>query len=159
LGPVNAGEEPGVRIQEIMKPILCLAVLSVSLAAVRAHDVYIAPDYASGVSYSSPVVYQAPAIYQAPVTYYAPVYYVASAAAAAVQISSDRYCPSPRSRSTVIHITDGRGTYSTSQCDYSDSTVVVIGSSYARRSGGIAPIRRSWFGHRSSFLSSRANCW
>ena len=140
-----------------MKSILCLAVLSASLAAVRAHDVYISPDYASTVSYGSPVVYRSPVVYQAPVTYHAPVHYVAAAATAAVQVGGGQFCPR-QSRSTVIHITDGRGIFTSSHCDYGDSSVVVIGSTFASRSSNVRHIRSGWFG-RSSFFRPGRSCW
>ncbi|MBC8096504.1 MAG: hypothetical protein H7Y43_11895 [Akkermansiaceae bacterium] len=122
-----------------MKTTLSLLALIASFTPARAQDAcYGTSDYGTTVSYATPVVYQSPVIYQAPVTYYAPVFYLASAASAALYVSTERSCSSP---STVIHITGGRGTYVTSNCEYSDSSVVVIGSRYARGN------QRNWRGH------------
>jgi hypothetical protein len=84
------------------------------------------------VAYTSAVVYQMPVVYQAPVVYYAPVYYMASATAASAACYShcEREYSSP---STVLHLTNGRGTYVSSNYRSCRSTVVYIGSRYARR--------------------------
>lgn len=128
-----------------MKTTFAAAALAVSLVTSYAHDSSYSANCATALGYASPVVYQAPVIYQAPVTYYAPVYYVASAASTALYVASGRACPSP---STVIHITGGRGTYITSNCDFYEPSVIVIGSQYARRDGGY---RTGWHQHGNRF--------
>ncbi|GEM_PF-6313907 len=120
-----------------MKTILAPIILALGLASTHAHDSAYVSDYGA-VSYVTPVIYSSPVVYQAPVNYYAPVYYVASAASAAIYSVSERACANP---STVVHITGGRGTYVTSNCDYGDSGVIVIGTRYARRD---AHYRTGW---------------
>jgi len=150
LRPLNSDAGSDVHIKGTMKATLCLAVLALAFVSnSNAHDNYVS-DYAETVSYSTPVVYEAPVVYQAPVNYYAPVYYLSSAAAAAVQVTANAYCPEP---STVIHITGGRGTYTRSNLGHYGSSVIVIGSQYARRDGPYRPHgfhhggfrRHSWF--------------
>jgi hypothetical protein len=116
-----------------MKTILCVLPLMAALSLAQAQETYSDADYETApVAYTEPVVYQMPVTYQAPVIYYAPVYYLASTAAAtaACYSSCEREYSSP---STVIHLTNGRGTYVSSNYGSCRSTVVYIGSRYARR--------------------------
>lgn len=129
---LNSVKVGNVNKSGIMKTLASLALFAwVSIQSIQAYDIPGAycPD---GVDYTTPVIYSAPVVYQAPVNYYAPVYYLSSAASAALTVATERYCSNP---STVIHITGGRGTYVTENCGYSGSSVIVIGSRYARRDG------------------------
>jgi hypothetical protein len=116
-----------------MKTLLCVVSLIASLGVARAHDTGCAPNaayyQASAAAYLTPVVYQALAVYQGPVAYYAPVYYVTPPASFGYPSKYERACPP---RSTVVCIGSG-GVYSYSNCGYPGSTLVIIGSRYARR--------------------------
>jgi hypothetical protein len=118
-----------------MKTTFCLLSVLVSAFVVQAQDACVQsesyPTTSPSVVYTSPVVYQSSVVYQAPVAYHAPVYYVASAMAAASYVSPEHYYPAP---SSVIHITGGRGTYtSTRYSAEGESTVVYIGGRHPRQ--------------------------
>jgi hypothetical protein len=76
-------------------------------------------------------------VYQAPVVYNAPVYYGAPSSTTAGCSTCVQACCS--SGSTVIHITGGHGTYTSTYRGGSGSTVAYIGSRYAR------PASRGYF--------------
>jgi hypothetical protein len=121
-----------------MKAILCLASLLATTGLSRAHE----PVYGSNVgscqmaaaTYLAPVVYQALAVYQGPVNYFGPVFYVTPPAGFDVSFPAcdeDYVAPS-----TVMVIGNGPPRFY-SNCDllncwYPQSTVVRIGSEYAR---------------------------
>jgi hypothetical protein len=114
-----------------MKTTLLLLVLTASIAAARAQDVYDS-DYstdtvaAPAVVYEAPVTYTAPVVYQAPVIYYAPVFYGVPMSYA---LNACAACQDTAVRSTVMYIGGGPVRYQISGCN-TGSTLTIIGASW-----------------------------
>src|SRR5689334_16171787 len=115
-----------------MKTTLFLLVLTASLAAARAQDVYDS-DYSQDVTpapavvYEAPVTYTAPVVYQAPVVYYGPVFYGTPMSYA---LNACAACQDTAVRSTVIYIGGGHVRYQVSPRCNNGSTVTFIGGSW-----------------------------
>jgi len=117
-----------------MKTTLSLLVLTASIGAASAQDVYdsdytqeVAP--APAVVYEAPVTYAAPVVYQAPVIYYGPVFYGTPMSYA---MNAYAACQDTAVRSTVIYIGGGHVRYQVSPPCNSGSTVTYIGGSWYR---------------------------
>ena len=118
-----------------MKTTLILLVLTASIGAACAQDVYDS-DYQSdepdtvaapAVVYEAPVTYAAPVVYQAPVIYYAPVFYGMPMGYA---LNACAACQDTAIRSTVTYIGGGHTRFQVSSACNEGSTLVKIGSSW-----------------------------
>jgi len=113
-----------------MKKTFFLFLLTASIGASRAQDVYDDSDYAPAVAapavvYEAPVTYAAPVVYQAPVVYYGPVFYGTPMGFALNACSA---CEDCAVRSTVTYIGGGQTRFQVSPaCVSNRSTVTYIG--------------------------------
>jgi hypothetical protein len=111
-----------------MKTIFCILFIAGSVTLVRAQNSSCATANCQPASACAPVVCQSRVVYSAPVVVYrAPAY--CSPRGHYVRTRCAPACPGA---STVIHITS-HGTYSYSTYGHRGSTVVHIGTQYARR--------------------------